>query len=267
MSKPIPYNEVKIINRDTIKFGDSVLDGFLSTNGGVERATMIALSGTSGAGKTTLCKKLQRDFQEPSVFFALESLKGSVSRQTKRIATGSKELICDAEDFPTWTSFMDYLNEEKPPLVIVDSLQHAANLLSLENGKHKYANYEAIIKDLYTWKDKTQGIVILIVQLNGEGKIEGPAATVFNVDCPIFLIADPKTQERYMETEKNRMGPTGKIFYEFTFLMSALNFSQRLSTNLKKVGYLCLHLLTSRLKLSRWPCPTTRTILSLEKNL
>ena len=62
MKKPIPYNDVKIIEREALKFGDPVFDKFISTNGGIELGTMIALSGTSGAGKTTLTKKrkLQR---------------------------------------------------------------------------------------------------------------------------------------------------------------------------------------------------------------
>lgn len=214
MGKAITYNKVEIVDKPTIKFGDEVFDGFLSAKGGVERAVMIALSGTSGAGKTTLCKKLQKDFNEPSLFFALESLKGSVARQTSRIKTGAKEKIADSEDFPQWKLFMDYIYKNKPSLVIVDSLQHAAELLSLENGKHKYSNYKTIIKDLYDWKDKTQGVAILIVQLNAEGKVEGPAATVFNVDCPIKMVADAATGVRYMVTEKNRMGPTGKIFYQ-----------------------------------------------------
>jgi predicted ATP-dependent serine protease len=236
MGKPISYNDVKIVDKDTIKFGDKVLDNFLSTNGGVERGIMIALSGTSGAGKTTLCKKLQRDFGNESLFFALESLKSSVARQTKRIKTGSKEKIADEKDFPTWSSFMNHLRSEKPTLVIVDSLQHAAKLLSKENGKHKYANYEYIIKDLYTWKDETQGVVILIVQLNGDGKVEGPAATVFDVDCPINLVANPKTKERYMVTEKNRMGPVGKIFYDFVNNDKCIEFFTEDQWELNKIN-------------------------------
>jgi len=226
MRKPIPYNKVKIVDRDTVKFGDPVFDAFISEKGGIELATMIALSGTSGAGKTTLCKKWQKDLSEDevSVFYALESLKSSVARQTSRIKTSNTELICDEEDFPKWSEFMDYLYEDEPTMVIIDSLQHAATLLSKDNGKHKYQNYKEIIKDLYTWKDKTQGIVILICQLNAEGKMEGPASTIFDVDCPIKLTADPKTGERYMTTEKNRMGPIGKLFYEFVNTEACIKF-------------------------------------------
>jgi predicted ATP-dependent serine protease len=226
MSKAIPYNQVQIVDRETIKFGDITFDGFISEKGGVELSTMIALAGTSGAGKTTLCKKLQRDLKpgEKSVFYALESRKSSVARQTNRIKTGADELICDVDDFPTWTSFMKYIYETKPLMVIVDSLQHAAEMLSKENGVYKYDNYKNIIKDLYDWKDQTEGVVILIVQLNAQNQVEGPAATIFDVDVPIFLIADPKTGERTLSTKKNRMGQIGTLNYEFVSDQRAIAF-------------------------------------------
>lgn len=236
MSKAISYNDVQIIEKKAIKIGDSVFDNFISEQGGIELGTMIALAGTPGAGKTTLCKKIQKDLgkTDESIFFSLESRKSSVARQTKRIKTNGNEKICDVDDFSTWSSFMNYIHEEKPLMVIVDSLQHASTLLSQENGKHKYDNYKQIVKDLYDWKDVNQGIVILIVQLNGNGNVEGPMATVFDVDCPIFLTADPKTNERTMHTEKNRMGPVGKIYYEFVKDDRCFNFITEQDWNSKK---------------------------------
>jgi predicted ATP-dependent serine protease len=224
--KAISYNDVKIVEREAVKFGDEVFDNFLSEVGGIELGTMLTLAGTPGAGKTTLCKKLQKDLNddEISIFYALESRKSSVAKQTKRIKTGGNELICDVEDFPTWTSFMDYLYETKPLLVTVDSIQHAAQLLTDENGKYIYDNYKKVRKDLYEWKDITQGIVVLIAQLNAKGEVEGPMSTVFDVDCPIFLTADPESGERTMHTEKNRMGPIGKIWYEFVDTDACIKF-------------------------------------------
>ena len=224
--KAIPYSQVKIVDRETVKFGDATFDSFISEKGGVELGTMIALAGTSGAGKTTLCKKLQRDLRpgDTSVFYALESRKSSVARQTARIKTGADELICDVDDFTTWSSFMTYIYDIKPLMVIVDSLQHAAALLSKENGKYKYDNYKNIIKDLYDWKDTTEGIAILIVQMNSDNQIEGPAATIFDVDVPIFLIADPKTGERILKTEKNRMGQIGTLNYELVSSEECVKF-------------------------------------------
>lgn len=236
MSKAISYNDVKIIDKKAVKIGDPVFDNFISEQGGIELATMISIAGTPGAGKTTLCKKLQKDLgkNDESIFFSLESRKGSVARQTSRISTSSNEKICDVDDFKTWKSFMDYIYEEKPLMVIVDSLQHAATLLSNENGKHKYDNYKNIVKDLYDWKDVTEGIAVLIVQLNGKGEVEGPMATIFDVDCPIFLTANSQTNERTMHTEKNRMGPIGKIYYEFVNDDRCFNFITEKDWNSKE---------------------------------
>ncbi len=217
--KASPYNKVKYSIQPGVAFGDPVLNDFLSEDSGIIRGNMIALAGTSGAGKTTLCKKLQKELpiDMNSVFFSLESGKSSVARQTKRVETGDHATICDDNDYPTWSEFMKDLHEHIPTLVVVDSLQHAAKLLTKENGKYKYDNYSTIIEDLYNWKEKHNTIVIMIVQLNSDGKVEGPAGTIFDVDCPLKLIADPKTGERKLEATKNRMGGTvGKpIFYEF----------------------------------------------------
>ena len=105
MSKAISYNDVKMIDKKAIKIGDSTFDNFISKQGGIELGTMIALAGTPGAGKTTLCKKIQKDLSKngDSIFFSLESRKSYVARQTKRVKTSEREKICDVDDFNSWS--------------------------------------------------------------------------------------------------------------------------------------------------------------------
>jgi len=218
MNKPVSYDKVEIIYQDGIEFRDKTLNAFLSEDGGIPRSTMIALAGTSGAGKTTLCKKLQKELDPRliSTFFSLETSKNSLARQTKRVETGDNAKVCDNSDYPTWSAFMEYLYDEKPTIAIVDSLQHAAKLLSKETGIYKYDAYVKVVEDLYKWKEECNTIVIMIVQLNSDGSVEGPASTIFDVDVPLKLIANPKTGERHLEASKNRNGgKVGKIYYEF----------------------------------------------------
>ena len=53
------YQDVQITSMPTVKIGEEKLDNLFSNEGGIEWANLIFLTGTSGAGKTTLCKKIQ----------------------------------------------------------------------------------------------------------------------------------------------------------------------------------------------------------------
>jgi len=81
-----------------------------------------------------------------------------------------------------------------------------------------------LILQKYTWKDKTQGIVILICQLNKDGSFSGPSGMLFDADARIHLEFNPKTGERTMETFKNRMGALDLIHYEFTDCDEVIKF-------------------------------------------
>ncbi|MEK6828879.1 MAG: ATPase domain-containing protein [Nanoarchaeota archaeon] len=210
------YDEVEMINKPSIKTGNPVLDRFLSSDGGFQLGNLIMLSGTSGAGKTTLCKTLQRDINEPTNFHALESLASSVKRQTKRIEIKhGNAYITDADDYADFDDFVKFLYEDKPLFVMVDSIQHAVKQLMSKGMGEKDAYYH-VRKTLYDWKDATQGVVILICQLNKDGGFSGPSGLLFDCDAQIHLEFNPKTGERTMETFKNRMGELDKIYYEFT---------------------------------------------------
>jgi len=218
------YDQVEIIDKPAIKSDIKVLDGFLSNNGGFELGNLIMMTGTSGAGKTTLCKLLQREIDEPTNFHALESLASSVKRQTDRIKiTHNNAYITDEEDYKDFDKFMEFLYVDKPLFVMVDSLQHAVKQLK-KTGMGEKDAYHHVLDSLYDWKDKTQGIVILICQLNKDGSFSGPSGMLFDADARIHLEFNPKTGERTMETFKNRMGALDLIYYEFTSCNEVIKF-------------------------------------------
>ena len=72
MKKAIPYNKVQYSVQPGIMFSDPVLNAFISEDGGIVLGNMIALAGSKGAGKTTLCKKLQKELPADmdSVFYS-----------------------------------------------------------------------------------------------------------------------------------------------------------------------------------------------------
>jgi len=218
------YDEVIVIDKPSIKSGIKTLDTFLSNNGGFELGNLILMTGTSGAGKTTLCKLLQKLIHEPTNFHALESLASSVKRQTGRIKIDhGMAFITDEEDYEDFDAFMKFLYDDKPLFVMVDSLQHAVKQLKAKGMGDTDAHHH-VLDSLYKWKDETQGIVILICQLNKDGSFSGPSGMLFDADARIHLDFNPKTGERTMETFKNRMGQLDCIHYEFTSCDEVMKF-------------------------------------------
>jgi predicted ATP-dependent serine protease len=224
MRKKRTYDEVQVIDNPSVKSGVKTLDTFLSNNGGFELGNLILMTGTSGAGKTTLCKLLQKLIKQTTNFHALESLASSVKRQTDRIKIGhGMAFITDAEDYEDFDAFLKFLYEDEPLFVMVDSLQHAVKQLK-KKGMGDADAHHYVLDSLYTWKDKTQGIVILICQLNKDGSFSGPSGMLFDADARIHLEFNPKTGERTMETFKNRMGQLDCIHYEFTSCDEVMKF-------------------------------------------
>ena len=223
MKKKRTYDEVEIINSPSIKTGIKTLDLFLSNNGGFELGNLILMTGTSGAGKTTLCKLIQREIKYPTLFHALESLASSVKRQTLRIETHSNCFITDEKDYQDFDEFMKFIYEDKPKFVMVDSLQHAVKQLKSKGVGDADAHHH-VLDSLYKWKDETQGIVILICQLNKDNTFSGPSGMLFDADVQVHLDYNSKTGVRTMDTKKNRMGQLDSIYYEFSSGVEVMKF-------------------------------------------
>ena len=82
------YQDVQTIETPSVTLGSEKLDTLFSAQGGIEWANLIFLTGTSGAGKTTLCKKIQTLITEHiSVFYSREMLSSLVKTQWKLLIT------------------------------------------------------------------------------------------------------------------------------------------------------------------------------------
>jgi len=233
------YSEVETISTPGYKTGFEVFDNFISDEGGLIPANLLVLTGTSGAGKTTLAKKFQQTMSGiKSVLFCKESYASSVKKQTLRIPmTHDNGFVADETDYPHFKDFMADIYEKEPKLVIVDSVQQAAKDYVKYDDMSLNAAMMKVLEELYTWKDKTGGFVILICQLNKDGQFNGPAGLIFDGDAHLHLERNPKTGNRTAETPgKNRMGECGMIHYEFTNCEENVKFYTEEQWNAKKSG-------------------------------
>lgn len=229
------YQDVEISTVPTVKIGEEKLDKLFSNEGGIEWANLIFLTGTSGAGKTTLCKKIQSLISEHvSAFYSREMLSSLVKKQTLRLEiTHRNAFIADVKEYPHFNDFMKMIEERGDvKILILDSIQRIAEDFT-KNGMSLEAAMRHIYSVLIDWKDRTNGIVILIGQVTKDGDFQGANFLKHDADAHVHMIYDSKKNTRTIETTKNRMGKLDKLYYEILDSSETLKFYSQKEFELK----------------------------------
>jgi len=214
--KATHYSQVKTNKETTIHTGVDVLDNFISTDGGFVCPSTILLTGTSGAGKTTLAYFLQMVFAKyVTYFYSRESTASIVKNQMKRYTINhNNAYISDRRNVSNFDEFMKDLAVVKPKVAVIDSIQMLMDNDFDDLSEEKAALY--IIKKTRQWAENTGGIVIVICQLVKTGGFAGPSKLEFLFDAHLKMVYDSKKEERVMTWKKNRYGATNSLFYQFS---------------------------------------------------
>ncbi len=196
--------------------GISHLDNLLSVDKGFQ-SSVIFLTGTSGAGKTTLAKLIQKALvSTPTSLYERETASKSVAKQTRRIVIEhDNAMICDETEYPTFTDFMNAVEEKGIKFIIIDSLQTAATDFERNNGMGENEAQMEVLNVLMSWKKRTGGTAILIGMVKKDGDFSGLNKIKHLADCHLHLVFNEKKNVRFMQTTKNRDNSTVKVYYEF----------------------------------------------------
>lgn len=196
--------------------GISHLDNLLSIDKGFQSA-VIFMTGTSGAGKTTLAKLVQKKLANTTTaLYERETSGKSVAKQTRRIVIEHKNaMLCDETDYLTFTDFMNAVEEKGIKFIIIDSLQTAATDFEKNNNMGENESQMEVLNVLMSWKKRTGGTAILIGMVKKDGDFSGLNKIKHLADCHLHLVFDEKKNVRFMQTTKNRDNGTSKVYYEF----------------------------------------------------
>lgn len=200
----------------TLKTGNEVLDNFISAAGGFVVGSAIFLTGTPGAGKTTLAVVLQKLLEKcKTSLYSREMSSTSVIMQMQRYKVDhANAFISDKSMCKNIEEYKKELDELKPSFVVIDSLQMIIEE-DYENSPPEAACFK-VIQYLRDWTDKNNAVLIVIGHVNKDGSFTGKNTIGHLFDAHLEMIFDKTKNTRTLSWSKNRKGPIDDpLFYEF----------------------------------------------------
>lgn len=214
--KPVLLDSVKAMDDDRFSTGISEFDRVLGGKGATKRSAIL-LGGEPGIGKSTLLLQTASCFAKSGENLVLyvsgeESMSQIKSRALRLGAdSGNIQLMCTMR----LEDIIDALNELKPALVIIDSIQ---TVYSIEGGiipgtvnQLKYCTNE-----LVGWVKENDSVLIMTCHVTKDGNIAGPKALEHMVDTVISFERN-NDEIRFLRAYKNRFGSVDELgIFEMT---------------------------------------------------
>jgi DNA repair protein RadA/Sms len=206
----------------TVKTGLNWFDEAVSSGEGMTPSTAMMLTGTPGAGKTTMCLQLAESIMASGnlcLFNTGEESLFQVRKVAKRLnmkhgfIAGQDNMV---EDILTHADSLRKAHPNKQVFIVLDSLQ------TLDDGKYKDGHTNSMtqvrsIEMITNWCKETYGIALVIGQVTKGGDFAGKQQIKHAVDAHGHLFIDEQKNsetygERLFEIQKNRFGCSGKTF-------------------------------------------------------
>lgn len=205
----LTLDQFKPVAGKRISTGFSEFDRVLG--GGIAPDSAILLSGDPGIGKSTLLLQLIANVasnKQKAVYITAEESAEQVALRARRIIKGKTDLAFVAAY--EINAIIDYIKEEKPEVVVLDSIQtvYSSDSPGLPGS---IAQIKQVATKLVSLA-KQKGVVIIIVgHINKEGTIAGPKLLEHLVDVVLQMEGDDKRGFRILRGLKNRYGSTNEV--------------------------------------------------------
>lgn len=198
--------EAQEVPRTTSGLGE--LDRVLG--GGIVAGAVILIGGDPGIGKSTLLLQAIAKMGEDRkvLYVSGEESAQQIALRGSRLAIDPKGVNLLAEI--RLEKILSVLNEEKPAVVVIDSIQtlYSDNVSSAPGSVSQVRECAAQLTRLA----KQMGITILIVgHVTKDGAIAGPRVLEHMVDSVLYFEGDTHSNFRMIRAIKNRFGAANEL--------------------------------------------------------
>ncbi len=178
--------------------------------GGIVKGSLVLLSGDPGIGKSTIllqvCQHLGKTLK--ILYVSGEESAHQIKLRADRLGVDSDNLYVMAET--DVEVICEHLKEEKPDLVIIDSIQ-TVMLTELSSSCGSLTQVRESTNFIMR-NAKDQNIPVIIVgHVNKDGNIAGPKVLEHIVDAVLYIEGERNFSYRILRAVKNRFGSTNEI--------------------------------------------------------
>ena len=204
-AKVHPITRVNARHDERLATGLAELDRVLG--GGIVPGSMILLGGDPGIGKSTLMTQLGRGETRILYVSGEESLR-QIKLRADRLGVGGDQFLVLAET--NLDAIIRAVSEQKPELVIVDSIQtvYRPELESAPGSISQVRESTAVLLR----HAKSENIPMIVIgHVTKDGVIAGPRVLEHMVDTVLQFEGDHHHSYRIVRGLKNRFGSTNEI--------------------------------------------------------
>lgn len=177
--------------------------------GGIVPGSFILLGGEPGIGKSTLSLQLAlKATNLKTIYVSGEESAGQIKLRADRLGgvTDNCYVLCET----SLESILSVLNDHKPDLVIIDSIQTVYSD-SVESALGGVSQIRECATSLLRFAKENTVPIVIIGHITKDGSIAGPKILEHIVDVVLQFEGDTNNIYRILRGIKNRFGSTSEI--------------------------------------------------------
>jgi len=204
-----------IETRDGMRLDTGISEMNRVLGGGLMRGSSVLVGGEPGIGKSTLMLQLAARVAGPgrSLYISGEESPGQLRMRADRLGVSSPRIEVLAET--ELTAIMQVMEQVKPVLIIVDSLQtlYTREVNALPGSVNQI---KVCTQELVEWARSRGSGIFLVAHVTKEGAIAGPKIVEHLVDT-VLDFEQASAEVRTLQATKNRFGSVDEIaFFRMT---------------------------------------------------
>ncbi|MEK7163832.1 MAG: DNA repair protein RadA [Patescibacteria group bacterium] len=204
-SQILNLKDIKIDQNKRLKTGESELDNVLG--GGLVDGMVVLVAGEPGIGKSTLLLQVALKCKEVLYICGEESASQVALRATRLGHPTSEVGLLETNDVD---QAIAKINETKPSLVIVDSIQ-SLTTQDLSGGAGSVGQVRECASRLTSNIKRLASCLFIVGQVTKDGNIAGPRVLEHLVDTVLWFEGDRTSNLRLVRAIKNRFGATDEV--------------------------------------------------------